>query len=164
MSFKSLLENIRTHAEFETKAHYLFLFFFQFAFQNASWPLKSKRVMCCNVVPYFILLFIFLIWLRTSLTCRICCEGHVFGYIQIYLDHKLSRSENYKGRKGEWFSSGASQRIWSIALESWQLTTAMFKLRYFLVILFVPILLSYHATALVESQDKFADISFGGTV
>lgn len=40
----------------------------------------------------------------------------------------------------------------------------MFKFRYFLAVLFVFILLTYHARALVENQDKSADISFGGTV
>ena len=40
----------------------------------------------------------------------------------------------------------------------------MFKLRYILAVLFVPVLLSYNAKALVESQDKSADNSFGGTV
>ena len=62
------------------------------------------------------------------------------------------------------FSSVPSQRSWSFALEPRQLTSAMFKLRYFLAVLFVLILLTYHARALVENQDKSADISFGGTV
>lgn len=112
--------------------------------------------------PFFILLFFNLIcglcWLVAPVAKATCSAISRFTLTTNRMGDRTIKAEK------TCLSSVASQRSWSFALEPWQLTSAMFKFRHFLAVLFVLILLTYHTRALVENQDKSADISFGGTV